>query len=97
MLGMDYGEDHEKARLLTTHKIVSCRRLLVASGVFNILLGIFLWMQSIEVFAHKKSPDTLFISTAIALVLSFVVSYNIYEALTNHLKISRILQQSHRS
>jgi hypothetical protein len=97
MRDMDYSGDYEKARLLTMHKIVSCRRLLVASGVFNILLGIFLWMQSIELFVQKKSPDTLFISSAIVLILSFIISYNIYEALMNHLKISRILQQSHRS
>ncbi len=97
MLGMDYGEDHEKVRLLTTHKIVSCRRLFWGSVVLNLLLGIFLWMQSIDLFAQKKSPDTLFISLAIALILSFVVSYNIYEALTNHLKISRILKQNRRS
>jgi hypothetical protein len=56
-----------------------------------------LWMQSIDLFAQKKSPDTLFISLAIALILSFVVSYNIYEALTNHLKTSRILKQNRRS
>ncbi|NBX01049.1 hypothetical protein EBR11_00715 [bacterium] len=97
MRDMDYSGDHEKARLLTMHKIVSCRRLFWGSVVLNLLLGIFLWMQSIDLFAQKKSPDTLFISSAIALILSFVVSYNIYEALTNHLKISRILQQSHRS
>jgi hypothetical protein len=97
MLGMDYGENHEKARLLTTHKIVSCRRLFWGSVVLNLLLGIFLWMQSIDLFAQKKSPDTLFISLAIALILSFVVSYNIYEALTNHLKTSRILKQNRRS
>ncbi len=97
MRDMDYSGDHEKDRLLTMHKIVSCRRLFWGSVVLNLLLGIFLWMQSIDLFAQKKSPDTLFISSAIALILSFVVSYNIYEALTNHLKISRILQKTHRS
>ena len=97
MRDMDYSGDHEKDRLLTMHKIVSCRRLFWGSVVLNLLLGIFLWMQSIDLFAQKNHPDTLFISSAIALILSFVVSYNIYEALTNHLKISRILQKTHRS
>lgn len=101
MWAMESTSGQEKARLLArlsvTQKIVTCRFFLVGSCMLNFFLGIFLAMQSLDFFAEKKPVNTFFILTVVAFVLSFVVTCNIYEALQNNLKTSRILQKNQRS
>lgn len=86
------NQAQRQAHRLLRQRILTCRRLLFGSVAVSFFLGVLLCIQSLSHFSEQRSAGTLLMGTAVALLLSVVVVYNVYDALRSNLQAYQILR-----